>query len=131
MLEPLFTKAAGSQDCSFIKRSLQHRCFPVKFAKLFRAPFFTEHSQWLLLGFSVWNIFLSCGKDWWERNSDLTIFIFSVPFCESQKIKNCKRIYVTSWTYLRRSFVWVNLQAGRYKINSTNAVFSRILSKFW
>ena len=32
-----------------IKRSFQHRCFPVKFAKFLRALFFTEHLQWLLL----------------------------------------------------------------------------------
>ena len=27
----------------------KHRCFPVKFAKLLRAPFFTEHLRWLHL----------------------------------------------------------------------------------
>ena len=26
--------------------------------------------------------FFSCSKDWWERNYDLSIFIFSVQFCE-------------------------------------------------
>ena len=35
--------------CNFIKKRLQHRCFPMKFAKFFRAPFFTEHLQWLIL----------------------------------------------------------------------------------
>ena len=35
--------------CSlFIKKRLQHSCFPVKFAK-FLKTFFTEHLQWLLL----------------------------------------------------------------------------------
>ena len=35
---------------SFItKRRLQHKCFPVKFAKLLRTPFLTEHLWWLLL----------------------------------------------------------------------------------
>ena len=29
--------------------SLQHRCFPVKFAKFLRTPFFIEHLGWLLL----------------------------------------------------------------------------------
>ena len=29
--------------------SLFHRCFPVKFTKFFRTPFFTEHLQWPLL----------------------------------------------------------------------------------
>ena len=52
------------------------RCFPVKFVNFLRTPFST------VLQFSVRNIFLSCGKDWWEGNSVLSIFIFSVPFCE-------------------------------------------------
>ena len=28
----------------------RHKCFPMKFAKFFRASFFTEHLRWLLLG---------------------------------------------------------------------------------
>ena len=35
--------------CYFIKKSFQHRCFPVKFANLFRTAFFTEQLRWLLL----------------------------------------------------------------------------------
>ena len=31
---------------------LQHECFPVKFAKFLRTPFFKEHLQWLLLHLS-------------------------------------------------------------------------------
>ena len=29
--------------------SLQHKCFPVKFSRFLRKPFFTEHLQWLLM----------------------------------------------------------------------------------
>ena len=44
---------------------LQHRCFPVKFHKFLRAPFFTEHLRWLLLegvckGTSLVKIFQTC-----------------------------------------------------------------------
>ena len=35
MLEPLFSKVAA---CSFIKKRLQLKCFPVKFAKFLRTP---------------------------------------------------------------------------------------------
>ena len=35
--------------CNFIKKRLQYRCFPKKFAKFLRTPFFTEHLWWLLL----------------------------------------------------------------------------------
>ena len=34
---------------NFIKKTLQCRCFPVKFTKFFRRPFSTEHLWWLLL----------------------------------------------------------------------------------
>ena len=38
-----FNIVAGIQTCYFIKKRLQHRCFPVKFAKFLRIVFFTEH----------------------------------------------------------------------------------------
>ena len=31
------------QACSFIKKRLQHKCFPMKFKKFLRTLFFTEH----------------------------------------------------------------------------------------
>ena len=34
--------------CDFIKKRLQHRCFPVTIAKFLGAAFFKEHLQWLL-----------------------------------------------------------------------------------
>ena len=50
-VEVFFNKIAGLQACNFIKKRLQHRCFPVKFTKFLRTPFFTEHLQWLFLPF--------------------------------------------------------------------------------
>ena len=41
----------GLQACNFIKNRLQHRSFPVKFAKLIRAPFLRNICEWLLLTF--------------------------------------------------------------------------------
>ena len=38
MLESLFNKAAALQACNFIKKRLQHRCFPVNIAKFLRTP---------------------------------------------------------------------------------------------
>ena len=32
----------------FVKRRLQHRCFPEKFVNLLRTTFFIEHLRWLL-----------------------------------------------------------------------------------
>ena len=36
-------------SCSFIKKKLQHRCFPVNIAKFFKKTFFIEHLRCLLL----------------------------------------------------------------------------------
>ena len=41
----------------FIKKKLQHRCFPVNIAKFLRTTFFIEHLRWLLL-----YLFLACGS---------------------------------------------------------------------
>ena len=47
LLEPLFKKVAGLIPGNIIKKRL--RCFPGKFAKFLRTPFFAEHFWWLLL----------------------------------------------------------------------------------
>ena len=52
MLESFFNKAADLKACNSIKKRLQHNCFPVKFAKFLRTPFFKEF-QSLLLRFQL------------------------------------------------------------------------------
>ena len=42
VLNSLPNKVEGLKVCNFIKKKLQHRCFPVKFHKFLRAPFFKE-----------------------------------------------------------------------------------------
>ena len=48
-----FANFTGKHLCRsllyFIKKRLQHRFFPVTFAKFLRTHCFTEHLQWLLL----------------------------------------------------------------------------------
>ena len=51
----LFKKVASLQTCNFIRKRLQQRCFPVKFAKFLRTPFLTKHLWWLLPNFSLTN----------------------------------------------------------------------------
>ena len=46
----LFNEIAGLKAYNFIKKRLQHRCFPVNIAKFVRA-YFKEHLWWLLLNF--------------------------------------------------------------------------------
>ena len=42
MLEYLFDKDAGLQDCNSIKKRLQHRQFPMKIAKFLRTSIFKK-----------------------------------------------------------------------------------------
>ena len=49
-----FNKIAGLRPENLSKKRLSHKCFPVNFAKLLRAPFFVE--QWLLLNLRHENI---------------------------------------------------------------------------
>ena len=44
-----FNKVAGLGPVTLLKKRLEHKCFPVNFAKFLRTPFFTEHLWWLLL----------------------------------------------------------------------------------
>ena len=53
MLEFLFNKVAGFQVYNFIKKSLQHRCFPVRFAKFLRTTILKIICERLLLSVKV------------------------------------------------------------------------------
>ena len=39
VLESLFNNVAGLQGCNFLKKRLQHRCFPVNIGKFLRNAF--------------------------------------------------------------------------------------------
>ena len=43
MLESFPNRVAGLKVCNFIKKRLQHRCFPVKVHKFLITPVFKEH----------------------------------------------------------------------------------------
>ena len=49
VLESLFTKAADLQVCNFIKKRLQHKCFPVIIEKFLRIPTLKNICEGLLL----------------------------------------------------------------------------------
>ena len=48
--ESLFYKVAGLKTCNFIKKRIQHRCFPVKFAKYFKNTCFEERPRMTATG---------------------------------------------------------------------------------
>ena len=49
VLEYLSNKVVGFKAGNFIKKRLQHRCFPVNIAKVLRTTFLIEHLRWLFL----------------------------------------------------------------------------------
>ena len=106
VLEPNFTKVAGLLCCNVVKNRLQHRCFPVKFAKFLRTPFFTEHLQWLLLRLSGLTMF--CELIWYIVRhrycpKNFTKFLKTLPlpvtasFCH--KMQNIKIHYGMQWAH--------------------------------
>ena len=49
VLGSLFNRVEGLKFCIFIKKRLQHRCFPVKFAKFLKTSFLKNICERLLL----------------------------------------------------------------------------------
>ena len=48
-----FKKVSGHSPATLLKKRLQHRCFPMSFAKFLTAPFFIDNLLWLLLRFAT------------------------------------------------------------------------------
>ena len=59
-----FTNFTGKH---LLKR-FQHRCFPVKFTKFLRTPFFTEQLRWLVVHFITYER-LIVGKNHFLENT--------------------------------------------------------------
>ena len=47
VLESLCHKVTDLWPCSFIKKRLQHKCFPLNIAKLLKVAFFIEHLRYV------------------------------------------------------------------------------------
>ena len=43
VMEYLLNKFVGLKACNFINKRFHHKCFPLKFAKLFKNTYFEEH----------------------------------------------------------------------------------------
>ena len=76
MLVSLFNKVVDLKVCSFIKKRLQYKCFPVKLAKILRTPSFTEHFKWFLL--------------WFLQQNNLIVSVITINVDYNQKL---------SWKY--------------------------------
>ena len=49
VLQPLFDKVAGLQDCNFIKKKASRQVFSCEYCAIFKISFLIEHLRWLLL----------------------------------------------------------------------------------
>ena len=49
MMESLFNKVAALQVCNFIKKRIQHSCFPINISKFLRTPSLKSMCERLLL----------------------------------------------------------------------------------
>ena len=56
VLESLSNNVAGPQVCDFIKKSLQRRCFPLRFVKILRTPILKNISERLFLALFFFQI---------------------------------------------------------------------------
>ena len=63
MLEFLFNKVAGLQACNIIKKTLQHWCFSVKFAKSLRASFLQNTSGGYFWKYLMNSLFIAYDND--------------------------------------------------------------------
>ena len=65
MWESLFNKYAGLEACNFIKKRLQSRFFPVKFAKFLRTPIFTDTSRGCFWKYLMNSLFILFENNEW------------------------------------------------------------------
>ena len=69
----LFYKVVGLRVCNFIKKKLQHRCFPVKFAKFLWTAILKNVCERLLL-----HILFFAAQFWYVNWSQIKTFFFQL-----------------------------------------------------
>ena len=91
-----FNKAAGLNTCNVIKNWLQHRCFPVKFVKFLRTPFFAELFRWLPLKYLI---------SWFEKIQQYKITSNNINrnnmLMAKTSLSVCKNLFDTPWSWWR------------------------------
>ena len=100
VLEFLFNKLTGMKAWNFIKKQLQDRCFPGKFAKFLRASILKNICEWMLLFFpnGLWELtsvllvrIKSKGLFIWEKLSRLDGKIVSTRSRDNANFHQQKR----------------------------------------
>ena len=94
MLESLFNKA-----CSFIKKKLQHRCFPVNIAKFIRTPVLMNTCERLLLSFQCSLLIPP------ENFKNLLFKALIVPIIDSNYVSRKHNVYFNNSFLTMKVFV--------------------------
>ena len=126
MLNSLFNKVAG-QSWGFIKQRLQYRRFPVKFAKILRTPFSTEHIRWLLLDSYV----LLNGKHRLEEILSTFLSLCLIHYVKIRLLVQISRFFNSMSYYSSVVFGKPDFDISVANTNrSWSSIFLRICQKF-
>ena len=94
--ESIFRKVAGLQPCSYIKKRLQHWCFPVKFAKFLRTSTVKNIFERLFLFVSPQNtIAKSSGKFELYRTLSIQSIFLNITILFDQMLSQLKNVSLT------------------------------------
>ena len=66
LIMEMVVKLGYPSGLQLIEKRLQHRCIPLKLAKILRTPFFKEHLQWLLL-YILYKHDVTCNLSRWNN----------------------------------------------------------------
>ena len=94
--ESIFRKVAGLQPCSYIKKRLQHWCFPVKFAKFLRTSTVKNIFERLLLFVSPQNtIAKSSGEFELYKTLSIQSIFLNITILFDQMLSQLKNVSLT------------------------------------
>ena len=107
VLESLFNKVLELQACNFIKKLLQHSCFPVNIGKFLRTKFFIEHLQWLVLQVPYNK---SCSQKFYELHQNVSpseSFLIKIQALNLQLCQN-RRCFAVNFCEISQSNIMRN-----------------------
>ena len=116
--ESLFENVAGSRKaCNFIKKKLQHRCFPLKFAKFFENTYFEKH---------LWTT--ASRNDSFSNLEKLEVYLEPCQTCENSLHYFCKGFSMSKiWDNIEEIFQFSYERAT--KINFFLVIISKDFRK--
>ena len=128
LCQSLFNKVLGLQSCDFVKKRLQHRCFPVNIMEFLRTSFFIEHLWWLLLNF-LQNLLIISQQGFSQKFLRSHFLVQLQPYHRLVSYRFFS-VFVFPETYQRGTQNPLKHQDGLFVkiVNSTGDIFGRKLS---